>query len=410
MGAKIGRIVGLLVVTGFALAVAIAVTAGGWGREAIRAGDRSSVAIPDTPVSAKRIELEPIEITDSYSGMIRPLERFSLGFEVAGRVIALGKNDKDEPLDEGDRVSAGQVLAKLDDRVLLARRDEAKARLKDATPRLEQAQSDLKRADELKRRSPRAITEAKYQGYVTQLAVAEAQLEMAKAQFAMAEKNLEDATLISPVEGVISKRMVNVGESVNPQQAVMEVLQVHDVLLVIGVPEAYVGQIEVGQPARVKLLARNRFRQDRPEYTGEVYRVAEAADDTTSLFEVEIILSNPQGELKPGLIASARITVDRIEGFRVPFSSAVFRDNQTLLFTVDEQDKARRFKVEHWLEQDGHLIVPKPLPEHHTVVVRGQHRLVDGQAVQRVELGGDTAAAPRAEVPVRASSRTASKP
>ena len=401
MGAKIGRIVGLLVVTGFALAVAIAVTAGGWGREAIRAGDRSSVAIPDTPVSAKRIELEPIEITDSYSGMIRPLERFSLGFEVAGRVIALGKNDKDEPLDEGDHVTAGQVLAKLDDRVLLARRDEAKARLKDATPRLEQAQSDLKRADELKRRSPRAITEAKYQGYVTQLAVAEAQLEMAKAQFAMAEKNLEDATLTSPVDGVISKRLINVGESANPHQTVMVILQVDRVLLIAGVPEAYVGEIQVGQPVHVELLAPNRFRQRRPELSGRVYRVAEAADDTTGLFEVEIALPNPDGTLKPGLIGVAHIVVDRIQGFRVPMTCAVFRDGETYLFTVGADGKAHRLDLDHWIEQGSHLILSELTPESRTVVVRGQHRLVEGRKVCEVQLPGDATVKLDPDVSVR---------
>jgi len=375
MKKRIARFVMLLVVTGFAVVVAITFSAGGWGRNAEEAADQAPVVIPKTPVSVLEVDLEPIEITDSYSGTIRPLERFSLGFELAGRVIALGTSSDGKPLDEGDQVTAGQVLARLDDRVLLAQLKEAKARR-------EQAQSNMNRAKELKGRAINAITDTEYQDRVTELALAEAQLDTA-------EKNLEDSRLVSPVDGTISKRLINPGESVNPHQTVFEVIQVDDVLLVVGVPEAYVSEIHLGQPVHVELLARNRFRQKRPQLEGRVYRVAQAADDSTSLFEVEIMISNSQGELKPGLIALAHIVVDRVHGFRVPMNAAVFRDEATFLFAVGKDGRAHRLDVKQWIEQEADLIFPELPPDQRTVVVRGQHRLVEGREVRLVRLQGD---------------------
>jgi len=388
----IGRVVvGVLIIAAFGLVVAATLGVGvlGWG--APDGDDKPTSVVRPSPVSVKQIELESIEITDSYSGMIRPMERFSLGFEIAGRVEVLGTGADGKPLDEGDRVTAGQVLAKLDEGIFEARLREAQARSK-------QALDNLDRGEQLKGRQAGAISETEYQALLTEVALTAAQVDVAK-------ENLEDASLTSPVDGVIAKRLINVGESVNPHQTVFEVLQVDDVLLVVGVPEAFVGEIHRGQPVHVELLARDRFRRKRPELEGRVWRVAEAADDTTGLFEIEVLIPNSDGRLKPGVIGLAHIVVDRIQGFRVPLTSAVFRDDKTLLFSVGEDNKAHAFELKHWIEQGPDLILSELPPEHRTLVVRGQHRLVEGRAVEVVRLDDETPVERAPEVPVRTAAR-----
>ncbi len=409
MNAKLGRFLGLIIVTGFALTVAITVTAGGWGRAAPDGNGQSAKVIPETPVSVMQARLESIEITDSYSGMIRPWERFALGFEVAGRVIELGTANSGDgsvgrPLDEGDEVSAGQVLARLDDRVLLARLEESRARLQEANAQLEEAQADMRRSQVLKdsESGNRAITEARYQEDVTQLAVANAQLALATAQLQAANKQFQDTKLVSPVAGVISRRMVNAGESVTAHQTILEIIQVDAVLLVVGVPEAYVGEICAGQRVHVELLARDRFRRKRPSTTGRIHQVAEAADRTTGLFEVEIAVANPQRKWKPGLIALAHIVLTEVEGFRLPMAGAVFRKNKTFLFSAaadgepltaaGQQGTAHRFELDDWIEQGAEMILAELPPRHRAVVVRGQHQLLDGQRVSVVGIDDKQAA------------------
>jgi len=419
MSNTLGRFLGLIILTAVAAAVAVWVTVSGWTRTMPETGDGAGRVLPKIPVSVLRIEPESIEITDAYSGMIRPFERYSLGFEIAGRVEALGSSSADKPLDEGDRVAEGQLLAELDSRVYAARVREieaqwtsARAQLKDTKARLEQAQSNMRRAEELRDRTVKAITDTEYQEYVTALVTAQAQseqaaamLEQIEAQHVTAKKNLQDTKLLSPVSGVICKRQVNAGESVSPHQIVMEIIQVDSVLLVLGVPEAYVGEIAVGQRVHVELLARNRLGRERPKTEGSVYRVAEAADQTSGLFEVEILLSNAGGRWRPGLIALGRIVIDRVEGFRVPMSCAVFRDEETFLFTVDEQGTARRLAVSGWIEQGGEMILADLPPQRRTVVKQGQHRLVEGRQVEFVQSDEQRPAELASPPPVRAAAQ-----
>ena len=178
---------------------------------------------------SQKVALETVEITDSYPGVIEPFERFALGFEIGGRVVALGVNSSGEPLDDGDRVEKGQVLAKLDDRVLRARVEEIEAQIKEtkarqgeAAARHAEADADWTRLQQVQQTNPEAITEATRDQTETDLKVANSQLEviaaqasMLDAQLAIAKKALEDADLLSPVAGVISRRLVNPGESVH---------------------------------------------------------------------------------------------------------------------------------------------------------------------------------------------------
>lgn len=367
---------GLLVVIGFAGLILVTFGMGklGWGG---RVETETTVdRIPPTPVSLTTIERESLEITDSYSGMIRPMERFSLGFDIGGRVIAMGTNAAGAPLDEGDSVRSGDLLVRLDDRVLVALLKESKAQL-------EQAQSDFNRIRKLRESRPEVISETAFQAALTAQALAEARIDMA-------EKNLEDASLVSPVDAVISRRTINVGESVGAHQTVLELIQVDEVLLVIGVPEAYIVEIRPGQPVHVELLGRNRFRRKRPQLDGHVRRVAQAADDTTGLFDVEVILANPDGLLKPGLIGLAHVVVETVQGYRIPEAAVVFRENETFLFSVDSFGVAHEFAFTDWIEEGPDLILSELPPEHRRIVVRGQHRLVDGREVEEVDLVGDT--------------------
>ena len=422
MIARMSRFLGLVLVTALALTIAVAVTVSGWSRDVPSGTSQTTADMPVTPVAVTSVERERIEIFDTYSGMIRPFERFALGFELAGRVVALGTNAQGEPLDDGDRVRSGELLVQIDDRNFQAQLRTASAELKtgqavwrtavaqtkDAKARQEQAQSNMRRAEELRSRGGRAITDTEYQDYVTQLAVANAAVEQAAAQVEQAEaqvlraqaaydtarKNLEDTRLLSPVDATIARRLINVGESVNPQQTVMELIQIDTVLLIVGVPEAFVGHIRPGQKALVELLARDRYRHKRAEVEGQVRRVAEAADQTTGLFEVEIAVSNSEGHWKPGLIALGRIVIGEIEGHRVPVTSAVFRENGAYLFLVDGQGKAHRVDLKNWVEQDRDLVTSDLPPGRQTVVVRGQHRLIDGRPVKIVEIPGEEASEP----------------
>lgn len=371
MKSRLAQYAGLLVLTGVATAVALTAGLGRFfGALSAPPAPSSTQATIRVPVEVSDATPAPIEIIRQYSGMMRPRERYVLSFQIAGQVAELGTDAEGRPLDEGDRVVAGQMVARLDERILAAQYKEAKARL-------EKAQYDLNLANQLRERNRSALADAEYQDRITQVALTEAAVEMA-------EKRLADSRILAPVDGVISRRYRKTGEAVNMHEPVFDLIEVDTVLLILGVPESEIREIEVGQPVHVDLLARDQFRQQPERIEGRIYRVDEAADDKTGLFEVEVELPNRDGKLKPGLVATGRIVIDVVEGFSLPKVAAVFRDGRTSLFAVDADQKARQLFPERWIEQDSTIVVPVDQlpPESRRVVVRGQHRLIDGREVE----------------------------
>lgn len=354
-------------------------------------------------------EVEPAlqEVTEKFSGKIRPWETYSIGFEQPGRMIELGKDAAGRPLDDSSRVTAGQMLARIDDRVLQARRAEASAQL-------EQAASDLERARELRSQDFGAITEAEFQEALTAHALAQAGLDIA-------EKNLQDAVIYAPVDATISKRMAEPGEPVAANTTVFELVENHDVLLVIDVPESKIrelqqrmrtverlkSQAKPNDPeagifrARVMLESRDRFDRELPPINAEVYRIAELADERTGLFEVEIRIPNEQRLLRSGMVATAEVVVDRISAYRIPEIAVLFRGEQTYVFGIAEQREplhvmfwnvgeaevvtSRRVLLSEWIDQGDYLLVPSTSADLNSVVIRGHQRLSDGQHVRVVE-------------------------
>ncbi len=369
-------------------------------------------------VEVMEIKEERAEILDLYSGMIHPWERYTLGFETAGRIESLGANLSGLPLDDGDSVTKGQLLARLDDRVLRARESETAARL-------EQATSDFDRVKKVESQEIGAISDADVQQRLTALAIA-------KAAHEMAVKNLEDAQLVAPVDAVVSKRLVNPGESVAAHVPAFELIEVDRVLLVLGVPESDIPDIQTRMrqvqqnrslpdktgideedlefEARVTLIGRNRFGKE-VELAGTVYRISETADDRTGLFEVEVELSNKDRKLRPGMIARVNLVVSRVDGWSIPTSSMITPSAsevrqasgsmEEFVFTfeplsaaesVDDrptksmQGRAHRVELNQWVEQRENVVVTQATVPIHWLISRGQHRLTDGQLVERIPL------------------------
>lgn len=360
-------------------------------------------AQPRTLVKAVSLEPAMRDVFIRYSGKIEPWENYSLGFEIGGRVAALGENSRSEPLDDGDRVEAGQLLARLDDRIL-------RARLAEAEANLELAVSELQRS----RGARSVISESEFQNDVARQA-------QARAAQQVAVKSLEDSLLVSPVTGSISRRMVEAGESVNPNEVVFEVVENDRLRLVLNVPEARVRELELRRRevaqakaegsesadpeadvfrAHVRLEGSDLYGNPWPMIDAEVYRIAETADRVTGLFEVEIAIDNEDGLLRPGMVATADLVTDRIRGYELPEAAVLFRQGSTYTFVVDDEptdlavmfwgvgqttvQRARRVNLTRWIDQGETVLIPEDAAELPRVVTRGQQRLRDGQLVRLI--------------------------
>ncbi|MGI9427933.1 MAG: efflux RND transporter periplasmic adaptor subunit [Bythopirellula sp.] len=365
----------------------------------------SPALAPKSPVVIAPVQVQMCEILSTHAGKIQPWETYQIGFPVAGRVVSLGTNAAGRPLDEGDRVQAGQVLAMMDDRVFRAQKSEAAANI-------EQVTSDLQRVQRARQANRSAVTDSELQQWVTDLA-------LARARHEIAIKNLDDATLRAPVDATISKRAVKSGESVNPNQVVFELVENDNVLLVVDVPETRIREleqrmrtVEAGRAAEntadsvfrahVKLEGRDRFGNPWPQLEGEVYRIPEVAEPRTGLFAVEISLANDDRLLRPGMVATADIVTARIPGYQVPEAAVIFRQRNAYLFTIDHEAaplemlywqlgetniyRARRVDLNQWIDQGEFVIVPADESRLQAVITRGQFRLANQQVVRVMNL------------------------
>jgi HlyD family secretion protein len=264
-----------------------------------------------------------------------------IGAQVAGVIIAFGKDKRGKDIDWGSVVEEGTVLAKIDDSLYVAAVETAKAQLQQAIAnkvsadanvlqmkaKLLQAQQDWGRAQKLGPSD--ALAQSAYDQYQANYEVAKANLaaaeatveqtraavEQAKASLHTAQINLGYCTIKSPVKGVIIDRRVNIGQTVvSSLSAPSLFLIARDLKRIqawVSVNEADVGSISKGQPVTFTVDA-----YPGRVFQGQVGQVRLNATMTQNVvtYTIEVDTNNDDGKLLPYLTANAQFKIGRRQG------------------------------------------------------------------------------------------------
>jgi membrane fusion protein (multidrug efflux system) len=213
---------------------------------------------------------------------------------------------------------------------------------------------------------------------------AQTAVRMARAQEAMAAKKLADARITSPMNGVVARRNIQPGEQAGPGFPVFTIVSIDLVQVRIGVPEAEIGAIAVGQRADITIPALD------AAFEGRVRLVGIAADPTSRTYTVKVQVPNADGRLRPGMIAEVRVETDaRVEALTVP-GEAIVRgaDGITRVFVYfPEEERVHARRVEVGSAYGTQIEIREGLAGDEQVVVGGQHRLREGSLVQVAEGG-----------------------
>jgi multidrug efflux pump subunit AcrA (membrane-fusion protein) len=166
--------------------------------------------------------------------------------------------------------------------------------------------------------------------------VAEARARAADADRRHTAALLDYTTIRAPFDGVVSKRTAEVGQLVQPPAAagaapLFVVTRTDPVRIFVEVPEADAPLVADGTPAVVRVQAL----QDQ-RFEGRVTRTSWVLDTQSRTLRAQIDLPNPDGRLRPGLYATARITVERPGGLTLPASAILTRDDEPAVFRVEE--------------------------------------------------------------------------
>jgi len=317
------------------------------------------------------------------------------------------------PFEDGDEVRAGQRLAVIRSDGLDRGLAQVAAQLEGLEAQVTQAESEVRRAEELRDRG--VLTEQAYEQAVTAHQAAVASRDAARASFDQLSITVADAEVTAPVEGVIADRRLERGDMASPQVPLCTVLDTDPIRVDLRLTEQDVARVRVGHPVALALDA-----YPGETYTGEVVRILPYLDAATRTNTVQVHVPNPAdadtGEraLKPGMFGRATLTVDRRDQVVVAPTDALMLDSRLLAaqepgqelrraYVVDDQGRAETRQVELGLRDGDRVEILAGLDQGDTLVTRGQHQLADGEAVLVVAAlegsRGSTPAAPTAAGP-----------
>ena len=226
------------------------------------------------------------------------------------------------------------------------------------------------------------ISPLEYQNLSARRAQAEAQVLAAKAGLAQSEERLEGTRVVAPFDGVVDARRVEPGEQVNPGQPMLRVVDTPTLKARAGVPERYAAEVQVGAQVRVRFKA-----YGLEPRTGAVSYVGLTIDPKTRTFPVEVRLENPDGRLKPEMVARLQLTRGRLPAaLVVPQNAVLLSESGRSVFVVEPDATgalvARRRAVVLGPRAEGRAVIAQGLRPGDRVVVLGQASLTEGDRVE----------------------------
>ena len=283
-------------------------------------------------------------VTISAVGTLEPLKTVDVGSEVSGTIAAV-------EVDYNDKVSVGQVLARIDTSKLQAQTlqseaalDAAKASLQQSKATVQEAEAQLKRLNKLHESSGGKLPAAiELEAQKATVARSRADQDSARAAIAQAEatlkvnrSDLEKATIISPIDGVVLTRSAEPGQTVAAAFTAPVLFTLAEDLtqmeLQVDVDEADVGQVQAGQLASFTVDA-----YPDATFTAETAQVRYGAETTEGVVTYTTVLrvQNDNLKLRPGMTATSLITVDQRE-------NALLIPNAALRFAPLQEAEAQR--------------------------------------------------------------------
>lgn len=319
-------------------------------------------------VAAAEVVAVALEDQIQASGELRARLHTEISAEVAGQVTEIR-------IDEGGAVSEGAVVLELDPDRRELDVDAARARLAQARANLvkEKRQADRVR----KLRSENVASVQQLEEAETALLLARSAVEVEEAAVGVAERALADASVSAPFAGLVSRRMVQLGEFVQPGAPLFELVALDPLEAIFSLTELDTERVEVGQRIEIRVGA---F-EDRV-FGGEVTFVAPTVDPTTRTLRIKAEVRNDQGLLRPGLFARIGLDVGRrADVLMVPEESLTQRAGNAFLYRIDADDRVTRVEVETGARQAGLVEVRGPLVAGQRIVRRGHGGLSNGMVV-----------------------------
>ena len=401
---------------------------------------------PAKPVKVKAVETHSTVSSVRYSASIRPAAQVDVSFKVGGYIESIAQvrdaSGQWRHLQAGDVVHQGAVLARVRQSDYVARVNEAKSQHGEARSALETNNAQLQEAEENVATSRAQVNDAKasydranldfnraqilfgtqtitkpdYDATKAQYEVAQAKLDAARGQLKVAEAKvataraqigstqskirtaeaitytatipLQDTVLRAPMSAVVIDRKVEMGTLVSQGTTGFVLADLNNVKAAFGVPDLALQSLKLGDTLNVSsdALPGN-------EFSGHISRISPSADQNSRVFDVEVSIPNPAGQLKPGMIASLEVNEGAAATSEVPvvpltaITRAKDNPNAYAVLVVEEREGKQfaRVRTVSLGESFGNaMAVTSGVQKGELVITTGVTQVADGERVSIV--------------------------
>jgi len=312
----------------------------------------------------RKEEAVPVEVAALGRGPIEAVLRLSSNLEAEREVQVFAEAPRrvtELLVEEGNAVRKGQLLVQLQD-------EEQTSAVAKAEIELEQSRRDFARTKELyeqKLVTEELFTQAGYTVERNELALADARRELGYTQ------------VRAPIAGVVTERLVNLGDHVTVNQPLFRIVDFDSIVARIYVPEKDMVRLEKGQPARLRADALGGV-----AFTGSIDRISPVVDPGTGTIKVTVATPRQNG-LRPGMYVEVElVTAVHDDALLVPKRALVYDNDQAFVFRLKEERRVERLRITPLLEDAENVEPEGGLAPGDQLVVAGQSGLKDGGLVR----------------------------
>jgi membrane fusion protein (multidrug efflux system) len=340
--------------TFFALALSSATLISGCGVSDASVPDADAVqAATPVPVETVAPVRSDIHATYAASASISSDADAPVSARVAGEVVEL-------LVEEGDRVEAGQILARLDGKRLQLEMLAAKANL-------ERAKKEYTRNTDLHARG--LVSSAMYEGL-------KYDLESLRATYDLKRLNYDYSNIRATISGVVSSREVKPGESLAVGHVAFRITETSELVAYLQIPQSELAKFTAGDEARVAVAA-----LPNSDFAATIVRISPTIDTRNGTFRATAIIDNADGNLAPGMFGRFTIAYEKhADALVIPSNALLDEDNETTVYVVQNDAVVRR-SVKIGIEEGGRVEILDGLVDNDQVVVVGHSGLRDGSKV-----------------------------
>jgi RND family efflux transporter MFP subunit len=331
------------------------------------------------PVAIARPEVQPAIERVDLTGSFTARRAASLSPRLSGLIESIG-------VDAGDRVSSGDVIVQLDDRL-------AELELAQAEAAVEQAQAAFDEAIRLRDEAERLVEDRFFPDTEVRARRSAAQVARAALDVAMAERDtvaerVARHRIVAPFDGVIARRLTEAGEWVQTGTAVAELVAIEDLWLDVQAPQRLWPRLRQDTDVEVIVDALGGR-----SFSGAVAARVPVSDPAARTFLLRLVLPEADPDITPGMSARTvlRLRTDA-DALLVPRDALIrYPDGTITVYTVDESSSppvARQRQITIGRVDGERAVIEAGLTTDEVVIVRGNEVLAEGQPVRIVEGGG----------------------